>query len=203
MDEMGRVGVGFSMSLDGFIAGPGDDVQEVFKWYGSGDTEFKFPGGEGMVVKVSRASASALQEVVNSAGALVTGRRQFDNTDGWGGSHPLNVPVFVVSHREAPQDWLKKHPGAPFTFLKDGVEDAIERAQKVAGAKNVIVDGAQIVQQAIRAGLVDDIGVELVPVLLGAGVRFFDNLRPEPIQLERTKIIEGTGVTHLRFRVVK
>ena len=200
---MGNVGTGFSMSLDGFIAGPGDDVQHVFKWYGSGDTDFKFPGGEGMVVRVSRASADVLQEVVKSAGAMVTGRRQFDNMNGWGGSHPLNVPIFVVTHRGAPQEWIKEHPGAPFTFVSEGVESAIAMAQKVAGGKNVIVDGANIAQQAIRAGLVDEIGVELVPVLLGQGVRFFDNLGPQPIQLEQTSMVDGTGVTHLRFRVVK
>ena len=92
---MGKVGTGFSMSLDGFIAGPGDDVQQVFKWYGCGDTEFRFPGGDRWVMKVSRRSADLLQETVDSAGALVTGRRQFDNTNGWDGRHPLDVPVFV------------------------------------------------------------------------------------------------------------
>ncbi len=191
------------MSLDGFIAGPGDDVQHVFQWYSSGDTEFKFPGYEGMSVKVSAASAAVLREICQSAGALVTGRRQFDNTNGWGGSHPLNVPVFVVTHRGAPTDWLRQHPGAPFTFVGDGVESAIQKAQKVARGKNVVVDGANIVQQAIRAGLVDEIGIELVPVLLGSGVRYFDNLGPELIRLEQTDVIQGTGVTHLRFRVLK
>lgn len=200
---MGKVGAGFSMSLDGFIAGPADDVQQVFAWYYSGDTEFKFPGGEGMIVKVSSASAAMLREVVDSAGAMVTGRRQFDNTNGWGGSHPINVPVFVVTHREAPQQWIREHPGAPFTFVADGVESAIEKAQKVAGSKNVIVDGANVVQQAIRAGLVDEIGVELVPVLLGSGVRYFGELDSKPIQLEQTNAIQGTGVLHLRYRVVK
>jgi dihydrofolate reductase len=201
--KMGKVGTGFSMSLDGFIAGPGDDVQHVFQWYYSGDTEFKFPGGDGMVVKISAASAEMLRTVVQSAGALVTGRRQFDNTNGWGGSHPINVPVFVVTHRGAPQDWIRAHPQAPFTFVSDGVESAIAQAQKVAGAKNVIVDGANVVQQAIRAGLVDEIGIELVPVLLGGGVRYFDNLGSKPIQLEQTQAVQGIGVTHLRYRVVK
>jgi dihydrofolate reductase len=200
---MGKVGTGFSMSLDGFIAGPGDDVQHVFKWYGSGDTEFRFPGAAGMTVKVSAASARMLQELVDSAGALVTGRRQFDNTNGWGGSHPANVPVFVVTHREPPPDWLREHPDAPFTFVHEGVEAAIERAQKVAGGKLVIVDGANVVQQAIRAGLIDEIGIELVPVLLGSGVRYFDNLGDTPIQLEQISTVEGNGVTHLRFRVLK
>lgn len=201
---MGKVGTGFSMSLDGFIAGPGDDVQQVFRWYFSGDTEFSFPGaGDRWSMKVSSASAQVLQETVAAAGALVTGRRQFDITSGWDGRHPLDVPVFVVTHRPAPQEWRDSHPDAPFTFVSEGVVAAIEKAQKVAGDKMVVVDGASIVQQAIRAGLVDEIGVELVPVLLGQGVRYFDNLGREPIQLELTRAVEGTGVTHLRFRVVK
>lgn len=191
------------MSLDGFIAGPGDDVQHVFKWYSSGDTEFRFPGGEGMVVKVSSASAQLLQEICDSAGAMVTGRRQFDLTNGWNGSHPVNVPIFVVTHRSAPEEWIKEHPNAPFTFVYDGVESAVRQAQRVAGSKNVIVDGASIVQQALRDGLVDEVGVELVPVLLGSGIRYFDNLGSKPIELDQTAMVQGTGVTHLRFRVVK
>lgn len=191
------------MSLDGFIAEPDDSVQHVFKWYGSGDTEFRFPGMGGMLVKVSAASAKMLQEICDSAGAMVTGRRQFDLTNGWNGSHPLNVPIFVVTHRGAPQEWIQEHPDAPFRFVPDGVESAVRQAQNVAGSKNVIVDGASIVQQALRAGLVDEIGVELVPVLLGSGIRYFDNLGPRPVELEQTAVIQGTGVTHLRFRVVK
>ena len=141
---MGRVASGFSMSLDGFIAGPGDDVRQVFSWYFSGDTEFRFPGvGDRWAMKVSKASAQVLQEAMDAAGALVTGRRQFDNTNGWDGCHPANVPVFVVSHRPAPAEWLKAHPNAPFTFVPEGVEAAIARAQKVARDKTVIVDGAR------------------------------------------------------------
>ena len=201
---MGRVASGFSMSLDGFIAGPGDDVRQVFSWYFSGDTEFRFPGvGDRWAMKVSKASAQVLQEAVDAAGALVTGRRQFDNTNGWDGCHPANVPVFVVSHRPAPAEWLKAHPNAPFTFVPEGVEAAIARAQKVAGDKTVIVDGASIVHQAIRAGLVDEVAIDLVPVLLGQGVRYFDETGPTPIRLEHIRTVEGAGVTHLQFRVVK
>ncbi len=195
---MGKVGTGFSMSLDGFIAGPGDDVQRLFKWYFSGDTEIKFPGG--MVVRVSPASGELILELFETIGALVTGRRQFDNTNGWGGRHPLDVPVFVVTHT-VPQELVKE--GSPFTFVTDGVESAIEQAKAVAGDKNVAVDGANIVQQCIKAGLVDEIGIDLVPVLLGKGIRLFDHLGTEQIELESTRVIEVPGVTHLRFRVVK
>ncbi|MGH8246028.1 MAG: dihydrofolate reductase family protein [Gammaproteobacteria bacterium] len=196
---MGKVGTGFSMSLDGFIAGPGDDVQQVFKWFFSGDTEVKYPGGR-VVVKVSPASAELLWEQIEMTGALVTGRRQFDLTYGWGGRHPLDVPVFVVTH-PVPQEWVKE--GSPFTFVTDGVESAVEQAKAVAGDKNVVVDGANIAQQCIKAGLVDEIGIDLVPALLGDGVRFFDHLDAEPIELESTRVIDAPGVTHLRYRIVK
>src|SRR5258706_3707984 len=140
---MGKVVTSFSTSLDGFIAGPGDDVAHVFKWYSSGETDYEFPGG--MTVQVSPASAAVLHERVSTAGALVTGRRQFDITHGWGGRHPADVPVFVVTHHPPP-DWVSKE-GTPFTFVPEGVAAAIAQAQAVAGAKVVIVDGASVVQQ--------------------------------------------------------
>jgi dihydrofolate reductase len=195
---MGRVITGFSTSLDGFIAGEGDRIDEVFSWMSNGDTEYTAPDGR-RVFKVSRASAEYLRVLFQSIGALVTGRRQFDLTKGWGGKHPLNVPVFVVSHCPAPK--LEKDSG--FTFVTEGVERAIAVAKEVAGDKNVAVDGASIVQQAIKAGLIDEIGIDLVPFLLGAGVRYFEHLSNVPIKLERIHIVEAPDVTHLRFQVVK
>ncbi|MGH8470886.1 MAG: dihydrofolate reductase family protein, partial [Gammaproteobacteria bacterium] len=135
-----------------------------------------------------------------TTGALVVGRRHFDQARGWGGRHPMNVPVFVVTHT-VPQQWVSE--GSPFTFVTDGVKSAVEQAKAVAGDKAVGVGGANVAQQAIKAGLIDAIGIDLVPVLFGEGIRFFDHLGSEPIELESTKVIEGSGVTHLRFRVVK
>ena len=112
----------------------------------------------------------------------------------------MDVPVFVVTHT-VPQEWVSE--GSPFTFVTDGLESAIGRAKAVAGDKNVGVVGASLVQQCIRAGLLDEIHVDLVPVLLGDGVRLFDHLGTEPIELESTRMLEGAGVTHLTFRVVK
>jgi dihydrofolate reductase len=131
---------------------------------------------------------------------LVFGRRTFDLTNGWGGRHPLDVPVFVVT-RTVAQEWV--YEGSPFTFVTDGLESAVERARVVAGDKDVGVIGASLVQQCIRAGLLEEVHVDLVPVLLGGGVRLFDHLGTEPIELESTRVIEGAGVTHLTFRVVK
>ena len=112
----------------------------------------------------------------------------------------MDVPVFVVSHT-IPQEWV--YEGSPFRFVTDGLQSALEQAKAVAGDKDVGVIGASLVQQCIRAGLLDEIHVDVVPVLLGGGVRLFDHLGTEPIELESTRVIEGAGVTHLTFRVVK
>jgi dihydrofolate reductase len=204
---MGKVRTGHSTSLDGFIAGPndgpeaplGDGGERLLAWYFGGDTEYRLPSTE-MVFKVSPLSAELLRETRRTTGALVTGRRTFDLTNGWGGRHPLDVPVFVVTHAVL-QEWVSE--GSPFTFVTDGLESAIEQAKAVAGEKDVGVIGASLVQQCIRAGLLDEIHVDLVPVLLGDGVRLFDHLGTDPIELESTRMLEGAGVTHLTFRVVK
>lgn len=204
---MGKVATGLTMSLDGFIAGPNDGPEHplgeggmrLFDWYSSGDTEYRLPGTE-MVFEVSPQSAGLLRETHGRMGAFVTGRRTFDITNGWGGRPPLGVPTFVVTHT-IPQEWVRE--GSPFTFVTDGVESAVEQAKAVAGDKDVAVGAASIAQQCIRAGLLDEIHIDLVPVLLGDGVRLFDHLGTEHIELESTRVIEAPGITHLTFRVVK
>jgi dihydrofolate reductase len=205
--NMGKVSMGLSMSLDGFIAGPndgpehplGEGGERLFAWYSTGDTEYRLPGTE-MVFRVSPQSAELLREAHPRMGAFVTGRRTFDITNGWGGNPPLGVPTFVVTH-SVPQEWV--YEGSPFTFVTDGVESAVEKAKEVAGDKDVAVGAASVVQQCIRSGLLDVIHVDLVPVLLGDGVRLFEHLGNMPVELERTNVVEGAGVTHLTFRVVK
>jgi dihydrofolate reductase len=112
----------------------------------------------------------------------------------------LGVPTFVVTHT-VPQEWV--YEGSPFTFVTDGVESAVEQAKAVAGDKDVAVGAASIARQCIGAGLLDGIQVDLTPVLLGDGVRLFDHLGTKSIELQSTRVIEGAGVTHLTFRVVK
>jgi dihydrofolate reductase len=197
--NMGKVTAGFTMSLDGFIAGPGDDVGRLFTWYYSGDTDFPVMGTD-MVFKISGASAELLQKEWSNIGAIVTGRRDFDVSGAWGGNPPLSVPTFIVTHR-VPQEWVKE--GSPFTFVTDGVESAIAQAREAAGDKNVAIGGSTIVQQCLRAGLLDEIHIDLAPILLGDGIRLFNNLDAAPIDLEITRVIEGTGVTHITYRVVK
>lgn len=206
---MGKVCVELSMSLDGFIAGPndspenglGDGGDALFQWYSSGDTDFPLPGTD-MVFRVSRASADFLREHWFATGASVTGRRTFDIAHGWGGNPPggADAKYFVVTHN-VPAEWPNN--GSPFTFVTDGIESAIAQAKQAAGDKNVDLMGASIVQQCIKAGLVDEIQIDLAPVLLGGGVSMFDHLGISSVQLERIAVVQGTDVTHLRFRVLK
>jgi dihydrofolate reductase len=195
---MGKVITGISMSLDGFITGPQDDVQHLFKWYFSGTTDVPMQGGR-MVLKVSPESAELIEDSIRTTGAMVAGRKMFDIAQAWGGYPPF-APCFIVTH-SVPQEWVKE--GSPFTFVTEGVESAIEQAKAAAGDKNVAVATATITQQCLKAGLLDEIHIDLVPVLLGDGIRLFDHLGTGPIELESTRVVEAPGVTHLGFRVVK
>ena len=205
---MSKVVLELSMSLDGFVAGPNDNADNglgdggdaLFKWYSSGDTDFPLPGTD-MVFKISRASADFLRPSWQNIGASVTGRRTFDIARGWGGDPPggVDTPHFVVTHT-VPQEWV--NPSSPFTFVTDGVESAVEQAKKAARDKNVDIIGAGIAQQCLQAGLLDEIQIDLAPVLLGGGVQLFDHLGG-PIELEKLAVVDGVDVTHLRYRVLK
>jgi dihydrofolate reductase len=197
---MGHVGTGFSMSLDGFIAGPHDEVDRLFAWMFSGDTAVaQSSGDEDLSLKVSSQSAEMIEEATSAAGALIAGRRLFDVAGAWGGKHPMNVPVVVLTHR-VPQEWVK--PGSPFTFVTEGVEAAVAQAKAIAGDKNVVVASGSVVRQCLQLGLLDEIHIDLVPILLGEGIRLFEHLEA-PIELEASNVTAAPGVTHLTFRVVK
>jgi dihydrofolate reductase len=188
------------MSLDGFIAGPDDDTQKVFAWMFSGDTDVTVTIGEqDLDLKMSAEHADQYQEMTQATGAIVSGRRMFDVAGAWGGKHPMNVPVVVVTH-SVPKEWDKQ--GSPFTFVTDGVESAIQKAREIAGNKNIGVGGADIMRQCLKLGLLDEIHIDLVPVLLGRGVRLFEHMGIEPVELERTAASGSPGVTHLSFRVL-
>jgi dihydrofolate reductase len=196
---MGKVAFNTSVSLDGFVAGPNDEVDRLFEWYSSGDTDFEALGAP-MRFKVSRASAELFRETWPRVGAIVTGRRTFDLAGAWGGNPPLGVPHVVVTHR-VPQEWVK--PGSPFTFVTDGVENAVAKAKQLAGEKDVAIGSASVMRQALQAGLLDEIDLDLVPILLGDGVRLFEGAGGQSTNLALLRVIEGTGVTHLHYRVVK
>jgi dihydrofolate reductase len=189
------------MSLDGFFAAPDDTVPHIFDWYESGPVRFDWPGND-MTSDVTPPSAAYLRDLVEQAGALVVGRRVFDLTDGWAGHHPVGVPVFVVSHR-GPEGWEQRHDPSLTTFVSDGVASAVELARAAAGDKSVAVAGPNIAQQCLDLGLLDEIRVELTPVILGAGIPFFANLARTPVLLENPTVIEGDRVTHLIYPVRK
>jgi dihydrofolate reductase len=180
-----------SMSLDGFIAGPnegpanglGDGGHRLHEWAMGADAS----GVNGQVV-----------DEFMSTGAVVAGRGTFEPAGGWGGDHHDGVPIFILSRRE-PDSEVGQWPLV--TYVND-VRTAMSEAKRAAGDKNVLVHGAGTAQLALAAGVLDEIEIHLIPVLFGQGRRLFDNLAPEQIELERTRILEGEGgVTHMHYRV--
>jgi dihydrofolate reductase len=200
---MGTVVVDLTVSLDGFIAGSDDGPdlplgrggEQLFAWMSAGpesnrvDTWLAPPDASKVVV----------DEWMRDGGAIVSGRRTFDIANGWKDGHPIDVPIFVVTH-EAPThgEWSPR-----VSFVTDGLDHALELAQEAAGERMVSLCAADIAQQALRAGKLDEIRVSVVPLLLGSGVRLFDHLGLEPIALEQVRVIESEGVTHIRYRVVR
>jgi dihydrofolate reductase len=196
---MGKVIVQASMSLDGFIADPNDQVGPLFDWYGNGDVEVS-GSDPTMVFHTSAVSADYLRKAWSNIAADVIGRRLFDLTNGWNGNPAVGDAVFVVTH-EPPIDW--PFPDAPFTFVTDGVENALAQAQAFAGERDVSITGGNIAGQAFQAGLIDEVLIDLVPVVFGAGVRYFGDYENSPLLLDDPEIVQGDRVTHLRYRVRK
>jgi dihydrofolate reductase len=187
-----------SMSLDGFVADANDGVGEVFDWYmNSGNVEFHAGGADPMTFSVSAPSAVHLRALWGELGAVLTGRRTFEVAQGWGGSHAWG-PAFVLTH-QVPAGWPR--PGSTVHFVTDGIESAVKQARAAAGGKNVGVHGADTIRQLLNAGLLDEIHVDVAALLLGSGVRLFDHLTGTPAVLGSPTVIQGVGVTHLRYPV--
>jgi dihydrofolate reductase len=194
--RMGKVTLHISMSLDGFITEPdeggddplGDDPGRLHDWMFDAKTE---------------ADAAVLDEIRASTGAVLIGKRMFDvGFEPWGDPPPFAMPVFVVTHEE--REPLPMQGGTTYTFVSDGIEAALELARAAAGDRNASIwGGANIAMQYLRAGLLDEMQIHLVPVLLGGGVRLFDDLGPERIELRKRQSIETPSATHFRFEVVK
>ena len=198
---MGTVVVQATMSLDGFIAYPSGGVGPLFDWYRNGDVEVRGNDPD-RVFTVSAASAEYLRAAWENVGPGVVGRRLFDLTDGWGGTPPVGDAVFVVTHR-VPAEWVESHPDAPFTFVTDGVESALAKAQALAGGRVVSLTAGDMTGQALAAGLVDELRIDLVPVLLGTGVRYFGDFTGAEQLLENPAVVQGDRVTHLHYRIRK
>ena len=200
---MGKITMSLSISLDGFIAGPDDGLEHplgvggerLFAWMSAGPEENRTDPR----LAVPDASLPVVEAWTRDCGAIVSGRRTFDIAGGWKEGHPIDVPIFVVTH-EAPTEgeWSPR-----VQFVTEGLERALELAREAAGDLDVSVAAAAPVQQLIRAGLLDVIEVSVTPCLLGGGVRLFDHLGPDPIDLEQIQVVPSDGVTHLRYRVVR
>ncbi|GAA1669896.1 dihydrofolate reductase family protein [Kribbella yunnanensis] len=197
---MGTVQAQANMSLDGYVAKQDNSIGRLFDWLQNGEVAVPTPAGD-FTLHVSPTSAEHLRRWVSSLGALVCGRTLFDAAHGWQGRHTLDVPVVVVTH-QVPTDWIEAHPDAPFFFVTDGVEAAIAQAQKLAGDRIVSVTGGTIARQCLDLGLLDEVAVDLVPVVMGAGNRpFFGEVSAEVLLGDPTTCIQGDQVTHLVFPV--
>ena len=195
----GNVFTALAVSVDGFITGrdpgPGQGLGDggmLFDWYFNGDTASKVFDG----FRLSGPSRDLFDEIAGRIGATVAGRNTYDDSDGFGGSggpHPT-APLIVVSHRPAPPEATDKQ-----TFVTS-IEAGIEAARAVAGDRDVAVMGGGITTAALRAGLLDEVILHQVPVLLGAGRRFFGDL-PAHIGLSLVEAVPAPGVTHLRYRI--
>jgi dihydrofolate reductase len=196
---MSRVYTGASMSIDGYVAGPQESgFEHLFAWYTNGDVELPTTN-PGLTFRTTPQSAKHWHEIIGMTGALVVGRHLWDFTQAWGGKHPMGVPTVVLTHN-VPDGW--ERAGEWFTFVTTGIEDAVETARELAGEKGVGLNSGQIAAQALDAGLVDEVWIDLVPVVLGAGTPFFSGLGTAPVLLDGPyDVVEGDRVTHLRYRV--
>jgi dihydrofolate reductase len=197
---MGKTIMGAVVSLDGYIADTGGEVGPLFDWYSNGDVEWKVTEKQEQPCRTTQASADFFQAVYPNIGAVVIGRRLFDQTNGWGGVPAAGDHVFVVTH-QPPTDW-EYADTAPFTFV-DGVEKAIAAAKEFAGDRDVDVAAGQVGGQALKLGLIDQVVVNLVPVVFGSGRPFFaTGALAEPLLFENpTTIVRGDRVTHLVYDV--
>lgn len=188
------------VSVDGFIADENDDPGPLFEWYSSGDTrlvpgemEDPTPGG----MKISKTSFEYIRPTWDSIKAMVIGRHLFDITNGWEGRPPTGEHVIVVSHRPKPDGW---HPEASYEFISD-VSEAVARARELAGDGVVAVAAGDVGGQALAAGLVDEVAMDVAPVVFGTGKRYFGRVDSQQLLEDPDVVIQGDRVLHLRYRV--
>jgi dihydrofolate reductase len=203
-----QVVVYMGMSLDGYVAGPnagpenplGDGGMRIHRWIYDLEAwreRQSLAGGQ------TNPDDEVVKETYERVGAYVMGRRMFDEGEvNWPDPPPFRAPVFVLTNH-AREPWVRQG-GTTFTFVTEGIESALERAREAAGDKDVrISGGANVIQQYLSAGLVDEVFIHLAPVLLGDGVRLFERIGAEQVELECTRVIDSPRVTHLRYRVVR
>ena len=215
---MSKLRFNLSISLDGYLAGPDQSLENPLGVGGMHVHDWVFPlaafrrmhgleGGE------ANASTQVVEESVANVGAVIMGRNMFGGGPGpwrddppwtgwWGDDPPYHAPVFVITHH--PRAPLAMQGGTMFTFVTDGIASALAQARAAAGDRDIVIaGGASIARQYLAAGLIDEANVSLAPVLLGAGERLFDGLGAAGLRLEQVRVIEAPGVTHLRYRVIR
>ena len=200
---MGTVILHSVVSVDGFIADDNDEVGPLHEWYFSGDTPLADDddqgydhSGAGAGFRVSSASAEYVRPMWEGIGATVMGRRLFDLVNGWEGQPPAGDHVVVVSHRPKPEGW---HPEASYHFVDD-VTAAIAKAQELAGDETIAVNAGEVGGQIFAAGLVDEVAMDVVPVVFGSGKRFFGSVQGQHLLEDPHVVIQGERVLHLRFK---
>ena len=201
---MGTVIMHSVVSVDGFIADENDDVGPLHDWYFNGDTPITEGGdqqydhsGAGSRFKVSRASAEYVRTMWDGIGAIVMGRHLFDLVNGWEGHPPAGDHVVVVSHRSKPEGW---HPEASYHFLDD-VTAAIDKAKELAGQRDVAVNAGNVGGQIFEAGLVDEVAMDVVPVVFGSGKSYFGSVDGQHLLEDPHVVVQGDRVLHLKFKV--
>ncbi len=213
---MTKIIADISMSLDGYVAGPNPTVEEplgqrgeeLHEWVvrlAAWRTAHNMPGGD------TGPDGDVIEETITNVGAVIMGRKMFSGGNGpwesdpkedgwWGKNPPFHVPVFVLTHHK--RDAVTKEGGTTFTFVTDGIESALDQAKKAAGDKNIsIAGGASAIQQFMKAGLLDELQIHLVPILLGGGTCLLENIGDA--ELEKIRVIDSPLVTHLKFRIKK
>ncbi len=197
---MGNVLMHNVVSVDGFIADNNDDVGALFEWYFNGDHplipgEMADPAPGGM--KVSKTSYDYVRPMWDSLGSMVIGRHLFDITNGWAGKPPAGDHVVVVSHRPKPEGW---HPEAAYHFVDDVVA-AVAKAKELAGERDIAVAAGDVGGQALALGLVDEVAMDVAPVVFGTGKRYFGSVDAQHLLDDPHVVIQGDRVLHLRYRV--
>ena len=181
------------VSVDGFIADAHDDVGPLFDWYFNGDAEIV----DGGPFKVSAASIAYVRPMWERIGSTVMGRRLFDLTNGWEGTPPAGDHIVVVTHRPRPEGW---HPEASCFFIDD-VTAAITKAKELAGERDVAVTAGAVGGQALSLGLIDEVAMDVVPVVFGSGKRYFGSIEAQHVLEDPDVVIQGRRVLHLKYRV--
>ncbi len=188
---------GASVSLDGYISGPGESgFEHLFAYMGAGDVEVPTAQPQ-MTLRMTPENARFWRELVARTGAIVVGRHLHDMTGAWGGTHPMGCPVVVLTHNPPAEA-----PSSQFHYVTGGIEEAVATAARLADGREVGLNAGRIARQALAAGLLDEVWLSLVPVFLGGGTPFFPDLAGDaPLLLDGPDVTPGTGVTHLRYRV--